>query len=220
MCFLVILNILSVMLAKEKFQHIHYPNLYLPLLKVMFFMVFFHLGYVYKNIIEKYDEFSLIKLILPIITNMLLSKVFIVKLGYTPSWMTFPSKYVFIPLLISITGIYFWIHMADLIVRVTSEKDIVYRFIRKIGDSTYPIMVHHLFCFWMLSTFFVFLKEQQFFTLAYLDYNKYLTSIWYRLPKYQPLMNYAYITAGIVGSVCIDFVYNKLRRRIKLISNN
>lgn len=216
---LVVLNILSVALAKEKVQHIHYPNLYLPVIKVMFFMVFFHLGYVYKNIIEKYDEFSWLKLFVPVTINMVLSKVFLVKLGYTPAWMTFPTKYLFMPLVVSVIGIYFWIHVSDLIVKISSEKDVIYRFIKKIGDSTFPIMVHHLFCFWLLTTFFWFLKEQHYFTMAYFDYNKYLTNIWYRLPRYQPVMNYAYITVGVVGSLVIDQFYKYVKGYAKLVLN-
>ena len=109
---LIVFNILSVKLSFTDFNSLIYPNLFLPLSKVLFFLVFFHLGYLYKNKLEKFDnEFNIIKLVIPILINFAIIKLITNQIYYVPSWMKF-YNYSFLPLITTCTGIYFYLHLS------------------------------------------------------------------------------------------------------------
>ncbi|MDY3867878.1 MAG: acyltransferase family protein [Pyramidobacter sp.] len=210
---LITLNLGAVHIAKQGFHIKFTPPLMLPIEKIMFLLVFFYIGWLYKNKLEKHDEFKAWKLALPFLVNLFLS-AFCTKgtghIGYTISWMQFGKGYDFVPLLVSLSGIYFWMHIADLIARTVPRNDFIYT----LGESTFPIMVHHLFCFWLLNTFFLMLKEQGVFQMLFFNHERYMTDIYYRVPRYQPLMDFAYVIVGITGSLLIDWGYQTLKKKL------
>ena len=206
---LVFLNIVSVELSFTDFNRIIYPNLFLPLSKVMFFMVFFHIGYLYRNKIEKFDnEFSCIKLIIPFLINFAIVKCLHLNISYIPSGMIF-YNYSFLPLLTTLTGIYFYLHLSGGII-LFLKNDKIYQLLKNV---TFPIMIHHLFCFWVLNTLFWHLYLND-IIIHNFDYNAYMSNIFY-----WPQFKFYYIMfaiVGIIGSLVIDYIYKQLKNKIIL----
>jgi fucose 4-O-acetylase-like acetyltransferase len=120
------------------------------LIKLLFGLPFLQLGYVYRVKLEAHDKPSVKSLVLVFLIQGALIGIFKSEFpfGYVVAGGGFDS--VFLPFLTSLTGIWFWLQISTFL----SSKIGSIKILRYLGNHTWDIMVHHVFGFWLLNTFF------------------------------------------------------------------
>ena len=132
-------------------------------------------------------------------------------LYFDSSWMTFSNYHIYVPFITSICGIYFWLQVSRIVATVINEKDIIY----KIGNNTFNIMTHHIFCFFVFNSIIFYLSK--IFMIDYLNFNYefYYTNVWYKVTNFWPFIELIYVIIGVFGSILLGFLANKIKIFIK-----
>lgn len=209
-----ILNVASVYISRNMYELNNVR--YIHILKCVYFIVFFHLGYLYRVYFECRDTFTSYKLVIPLAINMSIAAFFcgntqdlsrIELLYYDSSWMIFTNSNIWVQLVTSITGIYFWLKVAEIISKSISYND----FIVKIGQNTFGIMTHHIFCFWLINSFIYYILGYQRF-----NYDMYMHDVWYKVTDYWPFSNMIYLFGSIIGSICISHIWIYIKNKLNV----
>ncbi len=143
----------------------------LILIRLFFSLPFYHLGYIYKERLEKRDKLNIWTLLTLLITQILLLQVY-GNLNFVMVYGNF-NGFILAPFLSSITGIWFCLQVADILNKSFSESKVM----KLLGENTWEIMMHHIFFYWLIKTAFYFLG-------APMDVNEFKSNIWY---AYSPL---------------------------------
>lgn len=121
----------------------HTTNHYM-LLKVSFFLQFYHLGVLFRNKLEAwFDNTSgLILCTAAVVINILLLAIYGDDISFPlcASMSGFRTNNPFLPLITSVTGITFWLKISKKLVPVLGQN----RLVNFISDHTDFIMTHHL----------------------------------------------------------------------------
>lgn len=179
--------------------------------RMLSLMPYYGIGILYKARLEKYDN---LKNWIYFLIIFAIQLAIIIKYGGsvpsgTPSWSSY--KCIFGTIAIGLTGIAFWLRIARIVEPILKRSKII----NAIADNTFPIMIHHLFGFWIVNLLFgtwtLIVGRGDF------DWGKFKTSIWY---KYSPGgCNYyriIFLIAGIFIPICIAKIEKSL---IHLISS-
>ena len=213
--FFICLNLLSVKFSRLGYQHngnIGSPGYSILLFNACFLLAYYQLGYVYHNYIEKHDSFSFTKLVSPFIINAFFIGILHINLHYDVRMMKFNHDILPLHFIVGALGIYFWLHFSDLIAKVVSEND----FIHKISEKSYDIMVHHFLGIWLLNIFFIALIKLHILKVSKFSYANFLNDgIKYQLPAGQPFTNVLYVIVGILFSVCVGTILDKITLKTK-----
>lgn len=199
----IILNIISVIIA----QNGNYNLFFLPILKIMFFMIFYILGHYYKIYYEKIDE----KLYTPFILCLLIIiNLFVINIY---SNINFPGLYslsgfgsvtCFIPLITGITGIYFFLKISQVLTNSLGESKIV----NLISNHTKDICMHHIFSMYFLSIIIYLINL--IFPLPLYDSNSFINGTgWYFYYFNNSTFSFIYFLIGIFGSIGISKIENR-----------
>lgn len=120
------------------------------ILRVLFGLQFFQLGYIYKEYISEKISYSFKSFMVIIISKVTIFYIF----GY----YTFSLRTVkfnganILPFAVSILGIIYCLHLTDFIIKICDKlKPNIIEFICFIGNNTWGIMMHHLFIKWCLG---------------------------------------------------------------------
>lgn len=118
-------------------------------LRILFGLQFFHLGYLYKSFLEDKIKYSLKSFLIVIGLKIIIFNIYG---NYTFSMRTLSfNNSVFLPLIVSILGLLYMLHLTDFIVKKLIKKDsIVFKTVCLIGNNTWSIMMHHLLIKWLL----------------------------------------------------------------------
>ena len=76
---------------------------------------------------------------------------------------------IFLPFITSLTGIWFWLQICTILSNKLGKNKIA----SYLGNHTLDIMIHHLFAFWLLNTFFFAIGAPGF------NVSEYRTAIFY-----------------------------------------
>ena len=214
------LNFLSVNYSLLNIQGQQLKSLFaLPFIKSAFFLVFFHLGFLYKKYLESRDSFSVVRIVLAFFVNLCIVAFYcgdtqdISKLDlfyFDSSWMNFYNNEIWVPFITSVIGIYIWMNIAELMSNHISSNDILI----KIGNASFAIMIHHIFCFWLFNSAIYFTTKIYGHNIFSFNKDIYMNDVWYKVTDCWPLINFAYLFVGIFGSMCIDKLYKFLKRRV------
>lgn len=209
---LIIVNIFSVYLAKQNILQYYW----LPILKIMFFMVFFQLGKIYKNDLEKIENNipTIMVFIITITINLIMIKIYHnINFISLYSMKGFSHLAPFVPIICSITGIWFWLRISKILVGVIGNNKLV----NKISNSTKDIMMHHIFCIYLINLIFLLLNQKlKFFN----DFNsqKFINSYgWYMYYLGMKQFGIVYIFIGIFGSMKIKELQTFIVEKFKNI---
>lgn len=115
----------------------------LHLYKLCFFIQFFHLGYYFHKRLEKwFDSVPALGMCLSMAgINLILLAVYgDISFGRYASMSGFTANNPLLPLITSVTGIFFWLKVAKLIQPVLGSSSLV----NYISGNTFFIMMHHL----------------------------------------------------------------------------
>lgn len=116
----------------------------LLILKTAFFIQFYQFGIFFKKYIEKhFDKINgLTVCISAIIINVLLLAIYgNITFIKCASMSGFVTDNYFLPLITSVTGIFFWLKISKLLEPVLGNNKVI----NYISDNTFFIMIHHLF---------------------------------------------------------------------------
>lgn len=130
-------------------------NIYQSLLRILFGLQFFQLGFIYKEFLQQKIHLSYKSFFVVLICKI---TVYLVFGYYTFSLRTIKfNNHFILPFVVSILGIIYCLHLVKFIINIgnkISAKIILLMFI--IGDNTWSIMTHHLFIKWCLSEIYKF----------------------------------------------------------------
>lgn len=178
--------------------------------KVCFCFIFYQIGLFYKKFLDNRDSFSINKIILLVIFNGILLGFVFPDIGFFLAYMKFPTHKILLPLAASVSGIYLYIQIAELL----KDKVSRHSFLGFIGEHTFSIMTLHLFFFWILNTVFLWLKNFGIFPLRSFDYDKYMHSVYFQITEHAPMINGLYFLAGLLGSCLCVYMWERYRYMI------
>ena len=187
----------------------------LPVFRVLFFLPFFHIGFLYKTHYEEKDSENIfIKLICLISCIVLIHTVsgdlFPIDYDYVAAFMDFRGHYI-TPYITSFIGIFTWLYISKLLSKYKVVNNAV---VRKIGECSWDIMAHHLFILFLIN---YFLSTRNFNDF---DYETFRNTIWYTYTlgsKYQLIIYYILaISIPVFIRFIIDISKNKISQILKM----
>ena len=131
------------------------------------------------------------------------------KLSYVVVFMKFNSKYIITPIIASVTGILFWVKIAEILVPAIGKSKIV----NYISNNTFDIMQHHLF--WLFIINLTILKISNVFNLKGFNIEIFRKTIYcaYTFGVEQSKIIYSIIV--IAMPLLIRYIYEIEKQKIK-----
>lgn len=186
---------------------------WLTLTRFLYFVPFYSLGILYKNKLEKLDTapnilyFSFI-----FILQLLIITIYGQPVSYSIVWCNNFTHNIFMPFIIGMTGIAFWLRVGRILVPVLKDS----KFLKIITDNSYSIMANQIIGFMFVKTVFAILSRYTALCGSF-DMTQYKTDIWYFYrPKGIFHWEILYITAGIVIPIMIQLCINKIKGLLTL----
>lgn len=199
--FFLIISIVSIFFAQKDIS-----QYYLPLLRTGFFLFFYQLGYVYKTKIEgKFKINNVIYFLILILVQIIFIKLE-GKVPYTVVFMEFENKILITPIIVSITGILFWLKISEILVPALGKSKIV----NYISNYTYDIMLHHLFVVFMLNL--LIWKLSPILNLEGFSVERFKSTIYYCYTAGIAQSQIIYSIAAIFLPLVFRFLYEKLQK--------
>lgn len=203
------LNIFSVHISEKT----NVSKYMLPLTKISFFIIFFHLGFVYKTYLEAFEE--KIKSIYLLIGLMITNSIIL----FFENNISFASLYnlggfhnvlPFIPIITAITGIWFFLRICQILVGCLGENKII----NYLSNNTKCICMHHILCMYMLTL--IIYVANHFLKLKGFDIENFKNSAgWYFYYFNNSTFSLIYAIVGICGSLSINLIELKIIRYIR-----
>lgn len=186
-----------------------YSGWWLVLVRMLYFVPFYGLGILYKNVLEKYDKlpsfwyFAVLFLI-----RLGIMCVYGENLGYTPSWCDDFSEGPIMPVVIGFLGIAVWMRIASLMEPVLGKS----KGINLIADNTYSIMMNQFVGFMIVKTAYAFIAKLH-IGFEDFDWVSYKSDIWwYYVPKGIDQTLIIYAVVGIVFPIFVQKLINRLKK--------
>lgn len=195
------MGVLGIYLAEKGFAY----SWWLVLVRMLYFASFYGLGTFYQRVLEKHDTlpgivyFSIIGL---------LQLVVLYRFGgvpvYSPAWFNDFTNGPVLPFIQGYIGIAFWLRVCRILEPVLGKN----KYVNRIADNSFSIMINHLLGFMLVKTVFALLSKV---TPLMQDFNwdAYKTDIWYfYLPHGTNQFLILYLIAGIVFPICLQKLVN------------
>lgn len=186
---------------------------WLVLIRMLYFIPFFALGSLYKNILEKHDKKINNSIYLSTIVFIQFMLILIYKkpLSYTPSWCKNFYEGPVMPIIVGYIGIAFWFRIVKILEPVIGKNKII----NSIADNTYSIMINQFLGFFIVSLIYAgFAKYTSLFTGF--NFVKFKSDIWYRfLPRGVNQSLIIYVIAGIAIPIFIQKGINVIKNKLK-----
>lgn len=201
--FLLIIGILTIK-ATQKFELD--PLLKYIVGRVFFLLPFFHFGFYYKSKLEKNDNlnsFIYFAILIAIIEAM---KSFNPTIYFSVAFMNFFGN-LFIPYIASFVGILLWLRITKILAKYIGK----FKIVEWIGSSTWDIMAHHLFVFFMINFAFYLFNYHSF------NAEEFHNDIWYNFTPGSKYQTYIYHILAIAIPVGIHYLIVKVKMRIKKV---
>ena len=187
------------------------------LLRTAFFMPFYHIGYLYKDKIERINDKvpNSILLCTCIIINLILIKNFKILDYNVHNFSGFNERYLLLPFITSITGILFWLRISKILEKALGNSKII----NYISDNTYSIMMHHAFFGFLINSILYKLKDICKFTTF--NKEKFKAAPFYSYTMDMTQFNIIFVMIGIIGPVLLKYIYDRWEKKIiKKIEKN
>ena len=182
-------------------------------LKTAFFIQFYHFGVVFKRYIEKwFDSLPawLVCLAAAAINLLLLVKYKNITFITCATMSGFITNNYFLPLITSVTGIFFWLKIAKCTEPILGNSKIV----NYISDRTFFIMIHHLFFINVFSAVLYVAKKIGIGFFAEFNTNNFRHNPWYIYASAR-WVNTAYFLFSIIATLCACFLFDRINDAVK-----
>lgn len=174
---------------------------YLVVTRVLYFLPFYMLGYIYKIKLEKIDIISDFWYFLAVIGITLAIIIYnggVLK--YEQAWSKY-DEFSCLPYVVGVLGIAFWLRVSRNLTPLLGKN----KWVNYIANNTYTIMANHFFGFWLVKTFFAIGYRYTDFLFQDFRWDEYHRSIWYYyLPKELEQTRIIYTFVGIMFSLLIQ----------------
>lgn len=172
---LIVLGAWAVFMSKTGFNT---PRHYM-LLKVAFFLQFYHIGLLFQKHLEiHFDRINALLLcVLAAAVNIILLRFYGDSISFPncASMENFRMDNLLLPLLTSLTGIAFWLKISKVLIPVLGGNGIVHY----ISSNTFFIMTHHLLGKWIFHGLLLVGKKFGMPLLAGVDSGRFVSDPWY-----------------------------------------
>ncbi len=199
-----ILGIGGVCLAKAGYYEL--PWLFID--RILYFAPFFGLGILYNRKLEKMDNANnLLYFGVLFGLQLLITTRYGHLLAYTPSWCMNFTENAFMPFVVGILGIAFWLRVSKMLVPVLKDS----KCIRLIADNTYSIMINQFLGIMLVKTGFAIVSR---LTPLFADFNfaEYKSSLeYYYLPYNVTNWYLVYAIAGITVPILMQMIINIIK---------
>lgn len=201
------LGVLGVFLASRGY----YYDGWLILVRMLYFIPFYEIGYLYRVRLEKKDKIPNV-LYFGIIFGI---QLFIFykygkQVSYKPSWCNDFQDGVVLPFVVGFIGIAFWLRVSKILTPALKNS----RAVKIISDNTFAIMLHQFLGFLSVNTLFALLNKYSGLCQGF-DFELYKSDIWYYyLPGNVQQSLIIYLVAGIVVPLCIQLFVNIVIRNV------
>lgn len=185
----------------------------LLLLKTAFFIQFYQFGIFFKKYLEKwFDSVNgmLLCLAMVAINLLLLFKYENITFVRCASMSGFITNNYFLPLITSVTGIFFWLKIAKALTPILGENKII----NFISDNTFFIMIHHLFFANVFSAVLYFGMKIGINVLAGFNTAQFKASPWYIFSP-SPWFKTAYFIFSVVATLLACKAFDMLMQPTK-----
>lgn len=204
----IILGIVSVYLCSQGYEY--KSDIWLFVLKLFFFMQFYHLGTMFRKYFEK-PLLKCNKIIVCgacIIINIMLICIFGNKIEFYRLSEMDSFSYWFLPIITSITGIVFYYEVMEFLSRKIGPNKVI----DFISRNTFTILETHVF-FMNITNFFYYIEIKNGSKL-YNDFSieQFVGGAGYRYGYNNLLINFVF---GLLGSIFIAYVLEKVKNKIK-----
>lgn len=186
------------------------------LLRILFFLPFFQMGYLYKTTWQKYEETvkTWIVILIVIIINIFLISTF-KNIGYDlHEFSGFIQNACYLPILTFITGTLFWLRISKILEKWIGNNKLV----NYISNNTFSIMSHHLFYIFILN-FVLYLINVPYFDLSNF-HNGWIYR--YQIPNWEIPLQIFYVILGVFGPIGVKYIFDKLKllyKKSKIVYN-
>lgn len=178
------------------------------LFRTLFFLPFFHFGYLYRTRLELKDKLdSLIYFAIIFVIQFALLKAY-GNISFNAIVDHYPSK-IILPYITSMTGIMFWLRISKILAPLLTKS----RYIQYLGENTWTVMAHHQFVFFLIN--FGIFSLLPYLNLRGFSIDKFQHNAWYGYhpAKWQFLIFYS--AAGIILPLLGKYLYDRYQAKRK-----
>lgn len=189
--------------------HIGVSKYFIPLFRTGFVLFFYHFGYVYKTKFEnKINLKSELYFAILIIAEIILVK-FGKNINYHMFSMNFIDKNVLCIFLAEITGILFWVKIAEITEPILGKNKLV----NIISSNTLDIVIHHM----AIVLFFniILYKINDWVGLLNFNVNAFKKSIYFVYNFNIAQFTAVYVFIAIGGSIAVKCIIDKSKKLFK-----
>lgn len=188
---------------------------YLPLIRTMFLLPFYHIGYLYKEKIEKKDSLNNYIYFLLIFTIQFLLIKKYKALGFSSVWCNdFNKTNILLPYITSLTGILFWLRISKILVPSVNDSKII----KYVGENTWTIMMHHIFIFFLFNLFLSYVSP--ILGLSGFDYNALKNDIYYAYTPDTYSFRIFYVILGITIPLTTKYTFSRITSKLNYLNLN
>lgn len=174
------------------------------LLRILFFLPFFQMGYLYKTTWQKYEERVKTWICIPIviIINIILISIFKDIEYDLHEFSGFIQNAYYLPILTFVTGTLFWLRISKILEKWIGNNKLV----NYISNNTFSIMSHHLFYIFILN-FVLYLINVPYFDLSNFQ-NGWIYR--YQILGWEIPLQIGYLLLGVLGPIGMKYLYDKI----------
>lgn len=209
----IFLNIISVYISKNfKVNHNFYP-----FLKIGFFILFFQLGKLYKDKFEKMENKipSIIVILTTFFINLIMIKLYKdISFSSLYNMGNFVNRPSFLPVIVAVTGIWFWLRISKILVPAIGKNKIV----DNISNHTKEIMTHHILGIY-LCHFVLYLLRNVLNLQGFQAINFARSWGWYRYYADTDQIGIVYIIIGIFFPLLLVKIKEIIKANIETAKN-
>ena len=203
--FNLMLGVLGIVVASKGYN----TGAYLVIVRMLFLLPYYSLGYLYKVRLEKKDNvpgyiyFGII-LIAELVIAYVKGKI----PTYTPSWCNDFNDIPVLPIIVALLGIAFWLRVSRMLVPALKNSKTV----KLIADNTFSIMINQYLGFMVIKTLFM-LCNKAFGLFSDFNYDGYHIGLTYfYLPKNDGHFLILYLIGGIAVPIIMQMIVSKVYR--------
>ena len=179
-------------------------GVFLPFIKMVFFLPVFHFGYLYREKIEPREKLPNWIYFAAIFAIQLVLLKLYAPLSFGAYNATFSHENILLPYLTSFTGGLFWLRVSKILARALKGN----RIVRYIGQNTWSIMMHHPISFFAINCLLWGLSGP--LNLSGFNLQAFQTDIWYAYSPGLPQLAIVYVVAGVALPLLVKYGVEKV----------
>ncbi|GAA0106677.1 acyltransferase family protein [Paraclostridium sordellii] len=183
---------------------------YLTVIRTMFLIPFYHMGYLYRNKLENKYKFNSILYFIALFTIQFILLKKYVNISFSAVFCNdFNRENILLPYITSITGIMFWLKISKILAPLIGKNKVI----KYIGSNTWDIMTHHQFVFFGINLFFAITSNK--LNLEGFNFEQFKHNCWYGYDAGDSRFLIFYTIAGVAVPLIIKFYVENIMKSEK-----